>query len=194
MFSAATRVLRLAFVPPTKAAVSPTAEPLLDFVAYARDCTLAGSLLLSADRLTDLLNGSDELELVDVVSLGRDGQVDERERVVVARTDLLAVKAGDPRGNPALRHRTRQMPVMAGADGYLIHGYLHGRPGADPMIHLGRRPSMVPLTDATITYETARGWQRDEASTLIINRDLAEWIRPAKEDELARLHRGAGAA
>jgi hypothetical protein len=33
-----------------------------------------------------------------------------------------------------------------------------------------------------------------EASTLIINRDTADWIRLAKEDELARLSRQWGAA
>jgi hypothetical protein len=184
MLTAATRVLRLAFVPATTAQADPTPEPLLDFVAYARDCILAGSLILSADRLTDLLNASDELDLLDVLCLGLDGTVVERERVAVMRTDLLAVKAGDPRGNPALRHRTRQVPIVAGASGYLIHGYIHGRPGADPMIHLGRRPSMVPLTDATISYNTARGHRRDDASTLIVNRDLADWIRPAKGYEL----------
>jgi hypothetical protein len=75
-----------------------------------------------------------------------------------------------------------------------MHGYMHGRPGADPMIHLGRRPPMIPLTDATIAYETAHGFQREDASTLIINRDVADWIRPAREDELARLGRTWGAA
>jgi hypothetical protein len=194
MFATATRVLRLALVSRRSATASQAEEPLLDFVAYARECTLTGSLLLTADRLTDLLNGSDEVDLVDALCLGLDGGVASQDRVVVRRADLLAVKAGDPRGNPAYRHRTRQVPVIAGAGGYLIHGYIHCRPGADPMIHLGRRPPMVPLTDATISYETGRGWQRDDASTLIINRDAADWIRPAKEHELVRIGRESGAA
>jgi hypothetical protein len=70
-----------------------------------------------------------------------------------------------------------------------MHGYVHAPPGADPMIHLGRRPAMIPLTDATIAYETSQGWRVEEASTLILNRDSAESFRLAKEDELARLRR-----
>lgn len=84
--------------------------------------------------------------------------------------------------------------MAAGAGPFYIHGYLHGRPGTDPLVHLGRRPVMVPLTDATIGYKTPRGWQRDVASTLILNRDAAAWLRAAKEDELARFARLSGAA
>ena len=62
------------------------------------------------------------------------------------------------------------------------------------MIHLGRRPAMIPLTDATIAYDTPDGWRNDAAATLIINRDTADWMRLAKEDELARLSREWGAA
>jgi hypothetical protein len=46
---------------------------------------------------------------------------------------------------------------------------------------------MIPLTDATIAYDTAEGWRHEAASTLIVNRDTADWIRLAKEDELPRL-------
>jgi hypothetical protein len=194
MLSAATRVLRLAFEPSTRREPIPEDQPLIDFVAYARDSLLTGLLRLDADRLTDLLNASDELDLLNAVWVGLDGRTVEAEDALVPRADLVAVKAGDPRGNPAYRHHTRQFAVTAGAVPYVMHGFIHGRPGADPMIHLGRRPPMIPLTDATIVYETADGWQREEASTLIVNRDVADWIRPAKEDELQRLRARPGAA
>jgi hypothetical protein len=61
------------------------------------------------------------------------------------------------------------------------------------MIHLGRRPPMIPLTDATIAYDTARGSQRDRAATFILNRDVADWIKPAREDDFARLGRRGAA-
>jgi hypothetical protein len=194
LLSAATRVLRLTFV-----AEPPTSDLqddglLIDFVAYGHECLLSGLLRLDADRLTDWLNTSDELDLIDVVGVGLDGGTAEADRVVVPRAELVAVKAGDPRGRPSLRRPTRQVAVAAGSGPYVMHGYIHGRPGADPMIHLGRRPPMIPLTDATIGYETRDGWRHDEASTLILNRDTADWIRLAKEDELARLFRRWGAA
>jgi hypothetical protein len=132
--------------------------------------------------------------LIDVVSLGLDGRIVESDRATLSRRDLLAVKAGDPRGNPALRHRTRQFAVAAGAGVYTMHGYIHALPGADPMTQLSRRPTMVPLTDATVAYTTALGRRLDRAATLIVNRDAADWIRPAREDELSRLGAGPSAA
>jgi hypothetical protein len=195
VLSTATRVLRLTLV---HAPPSPPAHedlpPLSDFVAYASECMLAGLLRLDADRLTDLLNAADELELLDVIAIGFDGAIVESDRVVVPRRELLAVKAGDPRGRPNLRLRTRQVAVAASAGPYVMHGYVHGRPGADPMTHIGRRPPMIPLTDATIAYDTAERRRHDEASTLIVNRDTADQIRLAKEDELPRMIRQRGAA
>lgn len=194
VLTVATRVLRLTFVRRDDDPVHPDQPPSVEFVAYGHESRLAGSLSLEADRLTDLLNGSDEVELVDVVCLGLDGGVAEADRVIVPRTELVAVKAGDPRGRPSLRRPTRQVAVVAAAGRYVMHGYIHGRPGADPMIHVGRRAPMIPLTDATIAYDTPNGWRHDVASTLIVNRDAAEWLRLAKEDELARLSRSWGAA
>ena len=194
MFSTATRVLRLRFVPPSTRLEEHEAGQLIDFVAYAHESVLSGVLRLDADRLTDLLNGADEVELLDVVCLGLDGGIAEAERVIVPRAELVAVKAGDPRGRPSLRRPTRQVAIVAGAGRFVMHGYAHGRPGADPMLHISRRPPMVPLTDATIAYEGPDGSRRDDASTLIVNRDSADWIRLAREDERMRLGRAWGAA
>jgi hypothetical protein len=195
MFRAATRILRLGFET-TTTPPGPTGDEqaLTDFVAYASDSIVTGLVRLDAHRLTDLLNDTDELELVEVLSLGLDGGVAEADRVVVERTELIAVKAGNPRGSATLRHHTRQVAVTAGAGRYLMHGYIHGRPGADPMLHISRRPPMVPLTDATIVYETGHGRQVDHASTLIINRDVADWIRPARDADLVAVRRVLGVA
>ena len=194
LVTAATRVLRLTFLP-ARRALDVIDEGLeIDFAAYGHECLFAGRLRLDADRLTDMLNSTDELDLVDVVGLGLDGGIVEADRVSVSRGELVAVKAGDPRGRPSLRRPTRQVAVAAGSGRYLMYGYIHGRPGADPLIHVGRRPPMIPLTDATIAYDTPNGWKHDDASTLIINRDTADWLRLAKEDELARLVRRWGAA
>lgn len=194
MLNVATRVLRLRSVQPPAPDGTPGEQSMLDFVAYARHYTLTGTLSLTADRLTDLLNGADELDLADVVYLGFDGHVQEADHAVIERSDLIAVKAGNPRGNATLRHRTRQVPVVVGAAEYVMHGYLHSRPGADPLVHFGRRPPMVPLTESTIIYRASSEWRRDQASTLIVNRDAADWIRPARDDELARIAARAPAA
>jgi hypothetical protein len=194
MRTVATRVLRLALVPKRSATQAPAEDLLIEFVAYARESQLSGLVHLTADRLTDLLNATDELELLDVLCLGLAGGVAEADRVVVARDELVAVKAGEPRGRPSLRRPTRQVAVGVASGPYAMHGYMHGRPGADPMIRLGRRPPTVPLTDAVIAYEAHDGWRREDASTLIVNRDTADSIRPAREDEVGRLGRQWGAA
>lgn len=194
LIAVATRVLRLRLAPKATPLADPEDVLTIDFVAYGHESLLAGSIRLDAHRLTDLLNAADELELVDVVCQGPDGSLVDVPRAVVPRPELVAVKAGDPRGSPDLRRRTRQTAVMAGAGRYVVHGYVHTRPGADPMIDLGRRPPMVPLTDATIVYDTLGGRRRDRASTLVLNRDVADWVRPAKSDELSRLLSDRGAA
>jgi hypothetical protein len=94
------------------------------------------------------------LRAVALAALGLDGGSAEADRVVVPRSELLAVKAGAPRGRATRRLPTRKVAVGAAAGPYAMLGHIHGRPGADPMIHLGRRPPMIPLTDATIAYGT----------------------------------------
>jgi|tagenome__1003787_1003787.scaffolds.fasta_scaffold20645014_2 hypothetical protein len=181
MLGIATRVLRLAFGEGQPDVVSEAADAEIEFAAYAHECLLAGRLRLDADRLTDLLNGADEVELLDIVCLSLNGELVETERATIRRSELLAVKAGDPRGNAVRRHRTRQTGIRVAAGPYVITGYAHSRPGADPMIDIGRRPPMIPLTDASISYEVGGVWRREEASTLIVNRDAAAWIKPARE-------------
>ena len=181
MLGAATRVLRLTFSRPN---VNEAAEAArLEFVAYAAERLLVGSIQLDADRLTDLLNTCDEVELVDITWLGLDGEIGETSSATISRSDLLVVKAGLPRGNPARRHGTRQVPVVAAIGPYVVYGYLHSRPGSDPMVDLGRRATMVPLTDASICYERNGALHREDASTLIVNRDRAHSIRRARESD-----------
>jgi hypothetical protein len=181
MLGAATRVLRLSFSRPEVNEADDV--PRLEFVAYAADRLLVGSIQLEADRLTDLLNACDELELVDITWLGLHGQIGETSSATITRSELLVVKAGLPRGNPARRHRTRQAPVVTAIGPYLVYGYLHSRPGSDPLVDLGRRAPMVPLTDASICYERNGKLHREDASTFIVNRDRADSIRRARESE-----------
>ena len=184
MLGIATRVLRLAFSEEQADVPAEGTDTRIDFTAYARECLVAGTLRLDADRLTDLLNAADEIELVDIICLSLDVAVVETDHAAIPRSELLAVKAGDPRGNAVRRHRTRQTAVQVSTFPYVITGYVHSRPGADPMLDISRRPPMIPLTDATIAYEVDGLWRREEASTLIVNRDAAAWIKPARESNL----------
>jgi hypothetical protein len=188
-----TRVLQLVFEPRStdpdlSAPLRESSAPVIDFVGYTDDCALVGSISLEADRLTDLLNGADEVELVNigVMSL-RTGQLGGVERITLPRSELFAVTAEPPRGNLGRRRPTRQHAVAFGAGRYLLHGHVHTRPGGDPLLDVGRRPSIIPLTGASVRYAFEGERHCDEATVLLVNRDRADWVRIATEAEVARL-------
>jgi hypothetical protein len=159
-------------------------SPVVPIVGYCQEFVFSGGLRLAADRLTDLLNGCDEVEVVDVVVRWLDdGQPFAQPRVSFRRSELLAIKAGLPRGNPARRRQTRQIAVVGTSGSYRFDGYLHTFRGADPATDLTRRAPMIPLTHATITYTAGEIAVVEEAATLIVNRDVVETLQPATHRE-----------
>lgn len=185
--------LRLVFQPADRAASdgltfeagAPDTGPILDFAAYGEDCLLSGRIRMPADRLTDMLNDHDELELIDVLVEGlADGRSAEAPSIVVTRDDLLLVQATGPRGNQGRRHRTRPHPVALQVGPYHVRGYLHALPGSDAVAAITRRKPMVPLTDAWVDYDSAHGHQRHRSGTVVVNREQMDWIVPAQGEEI----------
>ena len=168
-------------------------HPLVDFVAYAEDCTLSGRIRLRSDRLTDMLNDHEELQLIDVLvqSLSDREAVEVRE-VVVPRDELLSVHATGPRGDQARRTRTRQTQVAITAGPYEIRGYLPTAPFLDALAALHRRGPMVPLTDAVIDYAVGGEWQRHRVGTLIVNRGAIDHIVETPEHAVTVIDQVAG--
>ncbi len=159
--------------------------PLVRFIAYGTHQRVFGWVRLRADRLTDLLNAYEELFLVDVeletLANGVTGTVDE---VLIRRADLVAVQATGPRGDEGRRQTTRTHPIAMRAGNYLIGGYLHVMPGVDPLASAWDRPSMVPLTEAWIEYWADGACQHQAIGTIVVNRDVADWLRVVSEDDL----------
>ena len=158
--------------------------PLVDFVAYADDCTLSGRIRLRSDRLTDMLNDHEELHLVDVMvqSLVEPEAVEVKE-VVVPRDELLLVHATGPRGDQARRMRTRQTYVAVASGPYVVRGYLHSVPFLDAMAGLHRRSPMIPLTDAVIDYPLGGELYRQRVGTVIVNRSRIDHIIESVEHD-----------
>lgn len=159
--------------------------PLVEFVAYAEDCILSGRVRLHADRLTDMLNHHDEIDLVDVMVERLDGlgavQVQE---VLVRREEILLVHATGPRGSQARRQRTRQHPLSMRLGPYEVRGNLHALPGTDPLLAIRRRRPMVPLTDAWIEYLAGGEHQRRRVAGLVVNRDQIDVISHALDESI----------
>jgi hypothetical protein len=161
------------------------APRLVDLTVYAGDCRARGRIALDGDRITDLLNSHDEVELVDVMFESfEDGRAVEARDVVVARDEVFAVAVGEPRGDPQRRTRTQRFPVSLQVGTYSVRGYLHVLPGADPILGFRHRRAIVPLTDAWIEYEAADGHHRTFVPTLLVNRALTEWIEAVADEDI----------
>jgi hypothetical protein len=159
--------------------------PLVRIDAYARDWRVFGWVSLRTDRLTDLLNDADELLLVNVeVESLIDGRTISADEVLVRREELIAVQASGPRGVAARRRPTRTHPVAVQSGPYLIGGYLHTPPGVDPMADIRDRSTMIPLTNAWAEFWAGGHRRRQWVGTMIVNRDLADWIEVVAEEDL----------
>ena len=180
------RRLRVAFSRPLAAtAVEPETDVSgeVAFVAYGEDCILSGRTVLDADRLSDMLNAADEYALVGVtVERLDDGMPLQVDEIVVPRDELYLVHASGPRGDAARRRHTLPVHVAMKVGPYEVQGYLHGLPGADPIAAIRRRKSMIPLTEARISYVVGGEHRQDDVATVILNRERIEWVEVVEPD------------
>ena len=101
-----------------------------------------------------------------------------------ARRAIFAVAVGAPRGDPARRKRTRPIAVELRVGRYDVSGNIHVVPGTDPVMGFRRRRMMVPLTEATIELDSPDGRQHSRSGTILVNRDLTDWIGPATRSDV----------
>lgn len=156
---------------------------LVPFIGYALGRRFIGYVECGGERLSDMLDRAESFVVREafvenfdddtVVNLG-DGEVD--------RSILYAVEANGARGEatrriPTIRHR---LQLQLGP--YSALGLLHSLPGQMPLPYLHSRGPMVPLSDATLGYSSRGTLQLRDVGTLIVNRDMLDWVR-ASEDE-----------
>lgn len=157
----------------------------VEFAAYADDCRVFGFMRLTGDRMSDALNDATEYQLTDVMVVRLDdGLATQVMDLVVQRDEVLAVRASGPRGDPARRSRRRAYPVTLQTGPYVIHGYVHGLPGADPLQQVRRRKPMVPLTESWIEYRSGAENHRARVGTILVNHELWDWIRLSRDEEV----------
>jgi hypothetical protein len=167
----------------------------IDFLAFTSDRKISGRIMLADDRLSDMLNAVTRLVI-------RDATVDElnEERapraadVTIAIGEMLVVVGTGPRGSEQLRKKWLKRRASVGVGRFVIEGDL-GYPSdeslpesEDPAIVLANRDLLVPLTDATITYDRFGVVVEEAYETILFNRSRAGWIDVAQEvflDELS---------
>jgi hypothetical protein len=159
--------------------------PLVELTVFSGDSLAFGQLALDADRVTDLMNDHDAFEFVDTTLQSLDdGHGLSVQDVVIAREEIFAVAVSGPRGDPKRRTRTRPIPVELRLGPYDVSGNIHVVPGTDPIIGFRRRRVMIPLTEATIEYDSPAGRVRSRFETILVNRLLADWIAAASRSDV----------
>jgi len=165
------------------AAVEGAELPEIEFVAYSTSERLSGRIRLDSARLTDMLNTHHEFVLVDALAerLPDGGSMIVPE-ILLWRHELALVRVGGPRGNRSLRVRTKTDRIIMRSGRYTVSGRLHSSAGQDPLAALRARDPMVPLTDAAIHYRVGADIVEEPAGTLVVNRDLVDWVREGELD------------
>ena len=168
---------------------------LVDFFAYAGDCTVSGRIDLAAGRLSDRL---DRAEDVVIHGARLHGFVDEPvaqvEKLRLGREDLFAVEATDVSGGDGRRIHTVRHLVRFLCGRYRFIGELHTLPGAPPLQAVMARRSMVPLTNAVAFFDRDGSAEVRRVAVLIVNGrriERAELIG-LDDPELHRLALGGG--
>jgi hypothetical protein len=126
-----------------------------------------------------------------------DDRVPRLADVTVAIGELIVVVGTGPRGSEPLRKRWLKRRASVGLGRFVVEGDLGYAPdttlpeSSDPSVVLANRDLLVPLTDATITYDRSGGPTTETFETVLFNRARAAWIdlapaiflEPEPEDE-----------
>jgi hypothetical protein len=156
----------------------------VDLIAFTADLRIQGAIPLADDRLSDMLNSVPRIVVrgalvADLVNGGPAQTVD----LTLAVGSIVAVLATGRRGVETRRRRTVVHRARVGLTRFVVSGSLHvpvGTDGhvasSDPMVVLAGRDLLVPLTDATITYDRDDASTSEQAETILVNRSHAKWI------------------
>jgi hypothetical protein len=105
-----------------------------------------------------------------LVEESRDGTAVMTDETLIPRSEIYAVVASGPRGDPSRRVETQAHPVRIESGVYRVGGLLHAPPGVDPAERFAGGDHMVPLTEAWLEYPWGERRRWDERATVIVNR------------------------
>jgi hypothetical protein len=159
---------------------------LVPFIGYALGSRFIGYVESEGERLTDMLNRAESIVVREtfvesfdndtVTNLG-DGEVD--------RSILYAVEASGGRGEAARRIHTIRHRLQVQLGPYTALGLLHALPGQIPLPYLHSRGPMIPLSDVTLGFTNRGAMILKDVDTLIVNRDMLDWVRANELDAVA---------
>jgi len=158
---------------------------LIPFTGYALGRRYIGYVECVGERLTDLLNRTEYVVIREAfVESFEDGTVVNLGEGEIGRSILYAVETAGDSGDGARRIQTVRHRLQVQLGPYSALGLLHSMPGQMPLPYLTSRGPMIPLSDATLGFASRGNLRMRDVGTLIVNRDLVDWVR-ASDDEAA---------
>ena len=118
----------------------------IGFTGYGVDFIVRGRVELDGERLTDMLERTEEILVRDAVLEGLDDLAHvELPDYVVSRSELLAALGGGPRGSHTHRIRATARRIQASVGPYRVLGRLHTRGDGTIAERLFDGGPLVPL-------------------------------------------------
>jgi hypothetical protein len=156
----------------------------VELIVFTADCRIRGAIPLADDRVSDMLNSVPRVVIRGALieDLVADAP-SETADVTVAIGSVVAVLVAGRRGMETRRRKTDTRRARIGLTRFVVSGSLHVPAGTsdraasgDPAVVLAGRDVLVPLTDATITYDRADTPTSEQFETILVNRSHARWI------------------
>lgn len=156
----------------------------VQLIAFTADSRISGLIPLADDRLSDMLNSVPRIVVRGaLIEDFVDGGPPHTADLALPVGSIVAVLVAGRRGVESRRRRTETHRARIGMNRFVVSGSLHvpaGNPArlssTDPAVVLAGRDVLVPLTDATITYDRADAPTSEGSETILVNRALAVWI------------------
>jgi hypothetical protein len=155
----------------------------IDLIAFTADRRITGRIMLADDRLSDMLNAVPRLVVRDAtVDELADDRAPRSADVTIAIGEMLVVVGTGPRGSERLRKKWLKRRASVGLGRFVVEGDLgHASDttlpeSEDPSVVLANRDLLVPLTNATVTYDRLGSVVEETYETVLINRARATWI------------------
>ena len=156
----------------------------VELIAFTADRRIRGAIPHADDRLSDMLNSVPRVVIRGALieDLVGDGPPETAD-ITLPVGSIVAVLVSGRRGLDARRRRTELHRARVGLTRFVVSGTLHVPHGAadrltsgDPSVVLAGRDVLVPLTDATISYDRAEHPTTEAFETILVNRAHATWI------------------
>jgi hypothetical protein len=155
----------------------------VELTAFTGDRRIQGAIPLADDRLSDMLNSVPRIVLRGAEVRDLNGAPTATVDVTLAIGSISVVLSNGRRGVETRRRRTDVHRVRLGIDRYVVTGWLHVPAGLpvdvasrNPSAVLAGRDLLVPLSDATVVYESAGERISESCEIVLINRSQAAWI------------------